>query len=30
VLAFDQPGAGAADLIDASATVTDIRLETIA
>jgi NADH-quinone oxidoreductase subunit G len=30
VLAFDQPGAGAADLIDVSATVTDIRLETIA
>jgi NADH-quinone oxidoreductase subunit G len=29
VLAFDQPGVGAADLIDASAMVTDIRLETI-
>jgi hypothetical protein len=28
-LAFDQPGQGAADLIDASAPVTDVRLETI-
>ncbi|MCU1485897.1 MAG: nuoG [Actinomycetia bacterium] len=28
-LAFDQPGPGAADLIDASAPVTDVRLETI-
>jgi NADH-quinone oxidoreductase subunit G len=30
VLAFDQPGAGAADLVDSSAMVTDIRLETLA
>jgi NADH-quinone oxidoreductase subunit G len=29
VLAFDQAGAGAADLIDSSAMVTDVRLETI-
>ncbi|MCU1377167.1 MAG: nuoG [Acidimicrobiales bacterium] len=28
-LAFDQPGPGAADLIDAAAPVTDVRLETI-
>jgi NADH-quinone oxidoreductase subunit G len=28
-LAFDQPGPGAADLIDASTPVTDVRLETI-
>ena len=29
VLAFDQPGPGAADLIDATSEVTDVRLETI-
>jgi NADH-quinone oxidoreductase subunit G len=29
LLAFDQPGAGAADLVDAAAPVTDVRLETI-
>jgi NADH-quinone oxidoreductase subunit G len=30
LLAFDQPGVGAADLIDSTAMVTDIRLETLA
>jgi NADH-quinone oxidoreductase subunit G len=29
VLAFDQPGVGAADLVDSSAMVTDVRLETL-
>jgi anaerobic selenocysteine-containing dehydrogenase len=29
VLWFAQPGPGAADLIDAAATVTDVRLETV-
>jgi anaerobic selenocysteine-containing dehydrogenase len=29
VLVFDQPGVGAADLIDATSMVTDIRLETL-
>jgi hypothetical protein len=28
-VAFDQAGPGAADLIDASAAVTDVRLETL-
>jgi hypothetical protein len=29
LLPFDQPGQGAADLVDAAAAVTDVRLETI-
>jgi hypothetical protein len=29
-LAFNQPGPGAADLIDASLPITDVRVETVA